>query len=360
MHAYLCFRNPQTHPIPAFSSAILGQSNPFPELETKMRHDDGFVFRPLPPVRERLHPPRRLTRNPLGPLADLAGTWGGGGFNAIWRPHQARGQGSSHFLELNLTVESTLFDVISGPIPNRGFLQRDIKMFGLTYLQQISDANLNAGLHIEPGVWAFVPKTANPAEEPTIVRMASVPHGTTILAQGTAFTTSGPPDIPTNHLHPFHTDEPGSHLIFPEERLSTRSPFRSPKAQLVGIAQKTVNNPNSLLRAAIAKQKIHSTTTLQISTEPSGPITGGGTRNTAFLNGKDGGAPNARAATMTATFWIETVQGKPDFLQLQYSQCVILQFDNISWPHVTVGTLRKYITATVPPSKIDPDAFKSK
>ncbi len=63
-------------------------------------------------------------------------------------------------------------------------------MFGLTYLQQISDANLKAGLHIEPGIWAVVPTTTNPAEGPTVVRMASIPHGTTILAQGTATTAS--------------------------------------------------------------------------------------------------------------------------------------------------------------------------
>jgi hypothetical protein len=59
-------------------------------------------------------------------------------------------------------------------------------MFGLTYLQQISDANLKAGLHIEPGLWAAVPKTSNPNVGPTVIRLASIPHGTTIVAQGTA------------------------------------------------------------------------------------------------------------------------------------------------------------------------------
>ena len=77
------------------------------------------------------------------------------------------------------------FTPISGPIPNRGLLQPDINMFGLTYLQQISDANLRAaGLHIEPGLWAVVPRTSDPGEVLTVVRLASIPHGTAIVAPG--------------------------------------------------------------------------------------------------------------------------------------------------------------------------------
>ena len=71
---------------------------------------------------------------------------------------------------------------------------------------------------------------------------------------------------------------------------------------------------------------------------------GGGTANTAFLDGALGGKPNARAAQVDATFWIEHVEGEdgaPDFLQLQYRQTVFLEFYGFFWPHVTVATLRK-------------------
>ena len=149
---------------------------------------DDFVFRPLPPLKETIHFPFPIP-NPLGPLAALGGEWGGTGFNVIWRPNHTPGQ--DRFLELNLTEDSINFTAISGAIPNRGLLQPDINMFGLTYMQQISDANLNAGLHIEPGIWAVVPKTTDPAEGATVVRMASIPHGTTILGQGTATTKAG-------------------------------------------------------------------------------------------------------------------------------------------------------------------------
>ncbi len=48
--------------------------------------------------------------------------------------------------------------------------------------------------------------------------------------------------------------------------------------------------------------------------------------------------PEKRAA---ATFWLETLQGDPGPLQLQYSQIVLLNFNGLNWPHITVATLRK-------------------
>jgi hypothetical protein len=318
-----------------------------------MHLKDDFVFEPLPPVENAIHFPFPVIPNPLGPLAALVGTWGGKGFNVIWRPNHTPGQ--DRFLELNLTNDGIQFEAISGAIPNRGLLQPDINMFGITYLQQISDANLNAGLHIEPGIWAVVPATTNPAETPTVVRMASIPHGTTILAQGTSSTAAGPPVIPNNNILPFTIGHPTTTFNFPEQNLAAPSAFRSPPAQIVGITQAMVNNPNSVLQAAIAGQTILSTTTLKVDTKPTAPVTGGGTSNTAFLNGGAGG-PNAVSVEVSATFWIETVKGSPNFLQLQYSQLVLLNFNGLSWPHITVATLKLNVPVIVPPWKIDPTA----
>jgi len=316
-----------------------------------MNLKDDFVFRPLPPVKNTIHFPFPIL-NPLGPLAVLGGEWGGKGFNMIWRPNHTPGQ--DRFLELNLTLDSIAFDAISGAIPNRGLLQPDINMFGLTYMQQISDANVTAGLHIEPGIWAVVPATSDPAETRTVVRMASIPHGTTILAQGTATTTAGPPSIPNTNILPFLIGSPGSVFHFPEQNLATPTAFRSPAVQIAGITQAMVDNPNSVLQAAIAGQTILSTTTLQISTKPTAPVVGGGTANTAFLAGGAHG-PNAVSAEVSATFWIETVKGTPNFLQLQYSQLVLLNFNGLSWPHITVATLKKNVPVIPPIWKVDPD-----
>jgi hypothetical protein len=141
-----------------------------------MELTSDFSFEPLPPLADPVRFPFPQIASSLGPLAGLAGTWRGGGFNVIWRPNHTP-PGQDRFLELNLTSEQLEFTAIPGPIPNRGLLQPDMNMFGLTYLQQISDANLHAGLHIEPGLWVAVPATSDPKEDPTVARLASIPQG---------------------------------------------------------------------------------------------------------------------------------------------------------------------------------------
>ncbi len=272
----------------------------------------------------------------LGLLGELVGKWVGTGFNAIWRPNHDPGQ--DRFLELNLTAETLEFDVIPGDIPNRGFLQGDLLMGGVRYLQQISDSNLNQGLHIEPGVWLNVPPTTDPAVSATVARLASIPHGTTIVAQGTATSANSGPSIPANNLNPFPIGNPAGAHPFPEQDLATATQFRTGGAGLSGIAQPLVDNPNNLLVNALAGQTVLSTVVLDVATNDQ-PVVGGGTANTAFLEGGPDG-PNAEAALVSATFWIETVQAAPNFKQLQYTQTVLLNFNNLSWPHVTVATLR--------------------
>ncbi len=296
-----------------------------------------FSFQPLPALQNEIQQPFPEVASPLGPLAGLAGKWSGRGFNVIWRPDHAPGQ--DRFLELNVTSDQIEFDPISGPIPNRGLLQPDINMFGLTYLQQISDANLKAGLHIEPGLWVAVPKTSNPNVPPTVARLASIPHGTTIVVQGTATTTAAAPNIPNTSIKPFTIGHPTPEFDFPEQTLATQTSFRTSGAGLTGVTQDMVNNPNGILRAAIAGQHITATTMLHV-TSTDAPVPGGGTANTAFLKGGAQG-PNAVAASVNATFWLETLQGQSVPTQLQYAQTVLLNFNGLSWPHITVATLHK-------------------
>jgi hypothetical protein len=293
-----------------------------------------FAFRPLDNDPETVTPD-----GGLGPLAGLAGTWSGQGFNAIWRPHTGA---SDHFLELNVTNDRISLDVIDGDIPNRGLVQRQIFMHGLTYLQQISDANVQvngvpAGLHIEPGVWINVPSTKDPKEPATIARLASIPHGTTILVQGTATRAAGGPSIPDVSLTPFSIGHPKQTVGFAEQHLNQNTPFRTSGAGLTGITQAMLNNPNSVLTRN--PPNVTTTSRLHVSST-AGTIAGGGTSNTAFLVGtKDG--PNADAAHVTATFWLQTLQGDTEPKRLQYSQLVLLNFAGLSWPHITVATLTK-------------------
>jgi hypothetical protein len=285
------------------------------------------------------HPATATPPGTLGLLAGLAGSWSGQGFNAIWRPHTGA---SDHFLELNLTNDQIDIDIIPGDIPNRGLNQHDINLRGLRYLQQISDANVKvngapAGLHIEPGLWVHTPVTSDPKEPPTIARLASIPHGTTILIQGQATSATGGPDIPAVSLTPFSIGQPNSPIQFDEQKLSnTTGVFRTSGVGLTGITQAMLNNPNSVLTKAA---NVASTTRLHV-TSTAGTITGGGTSNTSFLVGaKDG--PNADAAHVVSTFWLQTLQGDTEPKRLQYSQTVLLNFAGLSWPHITVATLTK-------------------
>jgi hypothetical protein len=295
-----------------------------------------------------------VTAAQLGPLAELPGTWVGQGFNAIWRPHDLT-SGQDRFLELNLTDETIVFSTIAGPIPNRGLAMPDINMFGVHYLQQINQRGQpTAGLHIEPGIWANVPQTSNPAEPPSVVRMASIPHGTVINAQGVAQVIPGGPQvIPDNNILPFFFGAPAPSnndfnnvaLTFPELDLSIPTQFRFDP----GVTQQMVQNPNSVIQQALedslAGTNMKSRTFLHVSTTNSIIRGGGGTANTAFLDAAQiQGAGNANASSAEATFWIETIagtDGKPDTLQLQYTQLVMLDFNGIHWPHVTVSTLVK-------------------
>lgn len=90
-------------------------------------------------------------------------------------------------------------------------------------------------------------------------------------------------------------------------------------------------NPNQTLVDAIAGQDIASTVVLQFAT-----CNAGGIVNIPFITA------NANTIQLDAIFWIETVQGAsgPSLL-LHYTQTIILDFEGIQWPHITLATLIK-------------------
>ena len=378
----------------------------------------------------RMGPPRLqrgllTTALQLGPLASLVGSWSGPGFNAIWRPDNSQPPADSaihRFLELNLTADSFNFQVIPGAVPNRGFnTQADLDLYGLHYLQRTRDADApgfsTAGqaLHIEPGLFMNVPGSQANNNQATIVRMGSIPHGTTVLMQGPtpdAKPTSGRPDIPVLQpfanfpgvgtfsttaglgIQPISVAPTAAGVVYGEEHVvpenqDTAADGAFPASQSNGpfpaAFQGFVNDPNSVLREAIAGQDILGFIEINLTA----PGVGQGIENIPFLgipnldyNAVTAAAnpanvvetdptvstttPNAFVYSAQATFWIEWVRipfpvapvgpvdpphlpsymeqvepffGLPTFLQLQYSQLVILVFNDILWPHVTVATM---------------------
>src|SRR5579864_3710464 len=145
----------------------------------------------------------------LGLLHKLPGRWIGRGFNLIARPaRQGIPANPPFFLQLNATHETLEFTSIGGDIPNRGDIEKTALLHAVHYLQTVSDCATNSGIHKEPGLWVHVPQTAENASE-TYVRQAAIPHGDSLLAQSSFFTTVATgPTIKSVNSFPFPIADP--------------------------------------------------------------------------------------------------------------------------------------------------------
>jgi len=281
---------------------------------------------------------------PLGVLDHFTGTFAGKGFNMIFRPNSnppttttfqnpvnpppPTGQ-SENVLQLSLTTENLAFSPPLGNVPNRGLQeQNDIFLNGVPYVQSINDVTNTATgkgdgpanpIHFEPGLWMHVPATNDfPVLGETLNRMASIPHGTTINAQGLAPTASiaGPPIFSPVDITPFlstgtQSANPIRFIAQTAARTDTpRLPQDLTKFMAEGtITQEILDDPNTILKNDNIGKNITSTIVFKVATTPDGPVFGGGTDNIAFLQGGSGaGRPNANVTKMESTFWISTVQ----------------------------------------------------
>lgn len=402
------------------SATVVEQPSHEDALSPAVSIPSGFRWGAVAPAPQKLGAPPAPPS--LGPLAAFVGNWTGTGFNTIFRPqstqtpttlpHEPAQPPDDNILELNLTSETLSFSQSLGSVPNRGMVQGDIFLNGVPYLQSINDITTGTpvGIHLEPGVWLSIPLTTDPEEGVTVARMASIPHGTTILAQGTSKTAEGGPNIPPVDITPFHAIDPGGapggRIPFPSQTASDSDTQRLPQDLTSFIAagtitQQILSDPNTVLRDHIEGQTITETIQIDISTAPGGPLFGGGTGNIAFLLGNQaalgnpaGDGQNAQAIQMNATFWIETIehtilippfqpghppltlradnsrpgQPAPTFIvnppipitqprritftttQIQYSQQVFLNFNTLTWPHVSVASLVPAGPIPVPPT----------
>jgi hypothetical protein len=358
---------------------------------------------------------QQTTPPPLGPLAHFKGAFTGNGFNTIFRPDSPLTPthlptpvaGSDNVLELNLTQETLSFSKPLGSVPNRGSVQADAFLNGVPYLQTVNDVTTGRpiGIHVEPGLWVIVPPTGDPHEGSTLVRMASIPHGTTINAQGTFQQHAGAPNFGSEDITPFSEDQPADPIPFESQTANASGTARIPQDLTPFISNGTITqafltDPNNVLREANHGLTILETIAISIFTAPVAPLFGGGTDNIAFLWGNaaavgsaNPSGQNAQTERMRAAFWIETVERRitvpamaaghqdtihpqpthgstrqpvPKFLvrpphaltgpttitvtytQIQYSQRVVLNFNGLTWPHVSVATLVPASPVTVP------------
>jgi hypothetical protein len=314
--------------------------------------DKPLELNTQPSVGLRASPPTPVLSLQLGPLADLPGTWVGRGFNIVALPDFAGGK--IFQLKVAPTMETLTFSQIGGPIPNRGDVQPDLFFLGLHYLQQVSNGITNAGMHLEPGLWLNLPDVGEADQGASVARLATVPHGDAILARGPSFNSVLPIISPVDAT-PFSINA----VTGARENVTADiylAAYRNAALPVIDppLPANVVLNPNLLLQQsndqlAANGQKIVNTVVLIVNANPVGGINGtpivppadavpaGGMLNIPFVNA------NANANATSAIFWIETIQNQDgtEFLQLQYTQTILLEFKNLKWPHISVATLIK-------------------
>lgn len=329
----------------------------------------------------------------LGPLSLLPGKWKGtrSGWNMIALPFD---QTPFKFRILMNQYDETLdFTFVGDNVENRGLEgvldnsnnppgspKDDQFVVTLDYQQSINqwvaEDNPDSGglagpskkpIHHEPGLWLYmknlrtVDKDLTPATQGgievtdallEIARLATIPHGNSVLALGTAKCELGMPDIPAVSGLPigrfedlaspdydFLTDPylaPYKHYI--------QNPFMGDGGGGSGFPGFNPRDMNEILRFANQGVDIERTTILTVDT----------TRQDAGIANAPFVTKQAEPVSMKSTFWIQELKEKYDDvhpkLRLQYSQVVMMDFfrpredghpDRARWPHISINTLEK-------------------
>jgi hypothetical protein len=279
---------------------------------------------------------------------------------------------------MNQYDEELRFTFVDDDVPNRGLIRpgspdSDQFVVTLDYQQKIAQVTAedrpHSGLagapglpiHHEPGLWLYEKNRRSKDDrikgndvtevELDVARLASIPHGNSVLALGTSERHNGMPPIPAVSGMPsgrfedvstpdydFKSDpylEPFKHYI--------DNPFMG-NVTVPGFPGFGPADMNQILRFANQGVNILRTTTLTVDTDRKS----GGITNVPFS------VREADPVTMKSTFWIQELAekdqaGKPK-LRLQYSQVVMLHFFNpredefpgrAVWPHISIATLEK-------------------
>lgn len=292
---------------------------------------------------------------------------------------------------MNQYCEELQFGFVDDNVPNRGLagvidagIEQDQRIFTIDYLQKIHQVVANdfpsstslvppglAGgfgtpIHHEPGLWLYMKnlrttdKDITGDAELTVARLASIPHGNSVLALGTSSKEEGMPEIkpvsclPIGRFEDLETDgydvetinddgtledpylEPYHHYI--------NEPFMGTRDDRSGFPGFHPKDMNAILRWENRNVDIESTTMLTVDS----------TRQNAGIANIPFVIKQAEPVSMKSTFWIQKLRKKDkkgrQKLRLQYSQVVMLYFfrpredelpGRAQWPHISINTLEK-------------------
>jgi hypothetical protein len=281
----------------------------------------------------------------LGPLAGLIGTWvsqRNNGFNVMPLPQATAPNG--FILKNHFYYEVVTFSAIQGKVTNRGGIDEQ-HSYTLFYEQRVffSDGvQANTLVHAENGAWLNLIKAPQgqgpldtqpnipsppapnpiPPQDPAleIVKQVSVPHGTSILANGHQRTFDGAPAIPNVNTLP----------------IGTPPAFAAPYG--TDIPSNPNINPNIVLQdalTALGHQGVHVVRTHELSVDTGNH---GSASNAPFLK------QHIEVTQFANTLWLEELSN--GHLMLQYSQNISLKFpqpdgESYIFPHITANTLTK-------------------
>lgn len=303
----------------------------------------------------------------LGPLTLLPGTWknvpnlAGRGWNMIALPFATEpGSPFNYRLLVNQYNEELKFTLVDKAIPNRGIKRNGVTvdsdqfLVALDYEQTISQlaaddfpksgkaGNPGLAIHHEPGLWLYISNEVTDGLD--VARLATIPHGDSVLALGKSSKSNGASVIPKIDGLPEGVGQDLNNPYLGPYKHFHDSPFKGviSAPEFPGFDPTL---PHLLLEAANQGVTIVKTTTLEVdTTNPSGGIV-----NIPFV------VKQANAASMKSTFWIQELEekdihGKPK-LRLQYAQVVMLDFfprrdglpGPIRWPHVSINTMEKEV-----------------
>ena len=293
----------------------------------------------------------------LGPLKLLPGTWKnqpslqGRGWNMIALPFATEPDSPLNYrLLVNQYNEVLEFNLVDKAVPNRGIRRNgnttpsDQFVVTIDYeqvIEQIAAADFpNSGLaghpglpiHHEPGLWLhMINEQTNGID---IARLATIPHGDSVLALGNSEEVSGSVEIHDVNGLPIGVPQDLDHPYL--------APYKHFHENLFEGLFDPVS-PNELLKEANRDVTVLNTTVLKVDTT----LESGGIKNIPFI------VKQANATEMNSTFWIQELQEQDEYgeprLRLQYSQVVMLDFfprrdglpGVIRWPHVSINTLEK-------------------
>jgi hypothetical protein len=293
----------------------------------------------------------------LGPLGLLPGKWvsQGRGWNMIALPFAQPGF-LDYRLLLNQFDEVLNFTLVDKGVPNRGVSddhqnQTDQLVVTLDYEQVVHQVAVvdepastvtgapGAAIHHEPGL--FLNMLNEIPDGFDIARLATIPHGDSVLALGKSSVVDGLAPIPPVNGLPLGVapDVENNPYLAPYKHFHD-SPFKG-TADFPGFPGFDPVEPHHLLDFANTGLDVVKTTVLELdTTHPTGGI-----KNIPFV------VKQADAVSMKSTFWIQELAPVDGITvhQMQYSQIVMLDFfprrdglpGRIGWPHVSINTLTK-------------------